>query len=102
MNARWTVLLATWAALLLLLGGTLTATAMEPSIGQSSCQVWTYYAASPIVSSSTPSTPYVALLPIQPIQPVQYVLPQPCFVPPPCVYNADPGWTQELDEFSQE
>jgi hypothetical protein len=100
MNARRTVPLAACAALLL--GGTLTATAMEPSIGQNFCQVWTYYGASPIVSSSTPSMPYTAFLPIQPIQPMQYVMPQPYFVPQPCVRNADPGWTQELDEFSQE
>jgi sporulation protein YlmC with PRC-barrel domain len=59
-------------------------------------QVRTYYAARPIDTPSTPPPP----VPV----PQPYFVPQPYYVPQPCVGsgNADPGWTQELDEFSQE
>jgi hypothetical protein len=58
--------------------------------------VRTYYAARPIDTPSTPPPP----VPV----PQPYFVPQPYYVPQPCVGsgNADPGWTQELDEFSQE
>jgi hypothetical protein len=56
-------------------------------------QIRTYYAARPIDNSIPPSPPST---PTMPYPQILYV------APPPCWNSADPGWTQELDEFSQE
>jgi hypothetical protein len=54
-----------------------------------------YTAARPIDNSIAPSVPSAASAPCPPV---------PCVVFPPCVNSAnfDPGWTEELDEFSME
>jgi hypothetical protein len=66
-------------------------------------QIRTYSAARPIGDANAPPTSSAPPTPVMPYYPpVQYVVPQPCFVPPPCWNSGDPGWTQELDEFSQE
>ena len=56
------------------------------------------------------ATPYTAARPIEtPSAPSMQGMscpPAPCYVPEPCMgswgYNYDPGWTEELDEFSME